>query len=1158
MMFYFYRIHLLVLCFFCFKANAVCDFAILPEIATTMLAEQQAVKSCYLIIKNQRKYGPFLLREEGDSYCNCMNDSSRGITRAAEKEVLSDISIKKQLDEIPSKIEKKQGEVLRNELLNTLSRMNRLDNFLKRGLLEESDLSDVRNCSLNNVLDFINTEKMNSTCQNMNLNNGKVFKDRLNIIFPEGLENFKKNISDMGNTLAKNVKGKNSCLTYQNYLEFSSPPNTNADLYNHFFDMDWRDFRNSMDKNIAIFNNTKESNIPDGKEFLYELGKKATKAIKSDSIFEMALRNEKFYKKVQDFIRKKTNKEDFDNSNVLDLLPNNAELIKELAVTSGGECSQVVKNSNKQKDSGLKMSLQKYLCYPKLPPLNQYSLENIVKKSDFNPYKKKEEVELITNMYSKKAICESDYKKSNNSDSYYSNTDEFISPLSEVDITSPDNFLKGYNDFSSMYCKYAPKACQDQKTAMEDSGCFSSLFMNNSVLMRFTHKCLNIYGRENLDSKYDIFDVFDTRVGDGELLNKLGMNAKLMDEKFKGNDCENWFDFALDLRKNTTDSIKINLLKTKNFKIPDKYNGKMFRFLISSEGKAELEKAGKLFPEYKLPNYIMRDAVASTIRSKNSPLFSDYFINGSAEDSEKLAAFSARSKSDNPGNGSLPELPVPSIHLAKDTKAVTTDKTSSSSLTSASFSGIPYSRKFDNKGPKIAYTESSSIAQTSSISSENKESSQSISSLEDLVSMPKSEMPTRLIASAAPAEKAPESPTVPQPKAEIAPEKKSKPQDLNIGLITQAPTTNHEISDFKFTLSSGGSTSSTSSDNSISSTQSADEYKKTEQIRQIKELQDKIDKVKEKIAEIKKFKEDDASSRFDDELAKISREKKRLTDEIARAKAESNDFRSHNDNLGSEDRFLDPRSASANPETDTRAFNNGYDRGEEFNQEKARNQIDDGSKNFDPEQVNKAKAVAAGGSGARDSEKNPGSSSSSVSLKGVRGGPGKERGGSGQNLGGDRDVGITDPETSIALKCGKGPILKCVFPNSYFTDEKLKNRLYTIIANLKLEGRKFQGLEKIRKSRSQMKVGENYKVTYYLYTYDLILNDKMREVTNEEREVIFKDIKKNRGDPAFKSKLIQYRKMTKIVPPKAILNDEEALSAIKRTITKEDYEALQD
>jgi hypothetical protein len=85
-----------------------------------------------------------------------------------------------------------------------------------------------------------------------------------------------------------------------------------------------------------------------------------------------------------------------------------------------------------------------------------------------------------------------------------------------------------------------------------------------------------------------------------------------------------------------------------------------------------------------------------------------------------------------------------------------------------------------------------------------------------------------------------------------------------------------------------------------------------------------------------------------------------------------------------------------------------------------------------------------------------------------------------------RRRGGNGSEEDVAVKCGTGPILKCIFPNSYFIDNEIKDRLYTTIHNLKLEGRMFQGLEKVRKAKKDMRMGDSNNVKYYLYTYDLV------------------------------------------------------------------------
>ncbi len=314
-----------------------------------------------------------------------------------------------------------------------------------------------------------------------------------------------------------------------------------------------------------------------------------------------------------------------------------------------------------------------------------------------------------------------------------------------------------------------------------------------------------------------------------------------------------------------------------------------------------------------------------------------------------------------------------------------------------------------------------------------------------------------------------------------------------------------------------------------------------------------------------------------DNLADLDKEKRDLENQLNNLRNKKGNNRNgsngivNNGNNNSNNKWNnDPWNNNFGNDNFNKPFNNGYGRGEEFNGEKSKQKVDDGSEEFDPENTKKtaggASPSSGGGSGGKGKAQGSGSGGGMTLSSEDGGDDDGAAGGGGKGKRKKKRRGSLTDDQELVAKCGTGSILKCVFPNSYFIDDDAKKddskkdvdsgRLYIIIANLKLEGRKFQTLEKVRKSKKEMRMGESNKAKYYLYTYDVVLDSERREVTNDERLEIFNEIKENRKNPTFKKKLVKYRQMTKVVPPKILLNDTEALEVINRTISTEEYEKL--
>ena len=431
---------------------------------------------------------------------------------------------------------------------------------------------------------------------------------------------------------------------------------------------------------------------------------------------------------------------------------------------------------------------------------------------------------------------------------------------------------------------------------------------------------------------------------------------------------------------------------------------------------------------------------------------------------------------------------------------------------------------------------------------------------------------------------APAPPAVVEEKKSMAPEIKTetKPVELTDNKESQLPSKDPVVkADDKKVIdkspvqltsnkSSGSNFSLISSSESQSQTQkrekdnSNDQYNPFEQAiaeRKKKDLEEKLKNVQSQMDELGK--NSNKSTGDSKELQDLMAKRKKLENDIAEAK---NANRNSNSNSGSQRNWNKNNGDGANsnmpwdnlnnPVTKNNTHND-YDKGHEFDAEKSRKELDDGSKNFDPEEVRKP-ASAAGGKIASEAAAKSKNIKAGMNLTNADGKAeeaedldsaflkGKKKGKKSGNF----------YQEELANKCGTGAVLKCVFPNSYFVDPEYSDLMYTTIANLKLEGRRFQTLEKVRPSKKSMKMGEKVVAKYYVNTYDLVLTDKNRGVTDEERDQIYKEIKENRKDLKFKKKLIQYRYMTKVGPSKMLLSDHEAKLTIEKSITPEEYEQL--
>jgi len=306
-------------------------------------------------------------------------------------------------------------------------------------------------------------------------------------------------------------------------------------------------------------------------------------------------------------------------------------------------------------------------------------------------------------------------------------------------------------------------------------------------------------------------------------------------------------------------------------------------------------------------------------------------------------------------------------------------------------------------------------------------------------------------------------------------------------------------------------------------------------------LQDRLDSLNKQISKNKATQEGEFVDRLQDE-------KKALENQIRSIKNNGRRIaNNYKDNSGQQfNNNSDNSHIFNNPYTPPINNNSGYNRGEEFNGEKAQNKLDDGSEAFDPENTNTASASNAKGKGkdgkiALSSDKGAGSSASKLNSNGSDS--------SLENL-----DGIS---RAVGEKCGFGAVVKCIFQHSIFYDPDDPDRFHFMIANLRLEGRKFYTLMKVRKSKKELKNGEVFKPKYYLVTHDVIDPDTNKQIDDEKRESLFLSIKTKRKDPKFRNELFKIRNFTKAVPPQKLLTDDEANGIRKRLMDNKEVEALE-
>lgn len=1080
----------------------------LPSAIDTFLKEPEIVQKCNATIDDKNNLGPVISANEASEYCSCMTAKNLVLTKQAQEDIKPDIQERNLLGEMTKKLEQKEGAVLRNEILNTLKRLNNYDNLLKRGLINDSDISKIKNCSLSNLLP--NKDSYNSqTCENFKGQDNDLFNSRLKAVFPEGIEPFKSKLSDVGNTLAKNVKGDGSCLTYQNYLEVSNPIHTNGNYLSLRQNVDWKNYRSSIEKNIVSYTGSHNEN---------SMGKRSLDFIKGDPIFNMALHDEKFYATLSNFIKENSK---LDPSLLTEKIASSDVILKELLNAEGRRCES--------DNGGMKANIKNFLCSPRLSPPSRFTLKEMIDETKKKPEVKARGLKIdFSDIIKKKAICDSNYKSMKEQNKNYSSVDEFTSPLSELDTVldsdgKNNNFLKDYKTFSANYCKYLNEDCKDNQKAKKNNSCKFSTSRNMQVITNQSRNCLKMLGNENLN-----LDIFLTRVANpSDKLSDIFPPA--MDHKFKNTECENWEENVTRLRHNTPSFIASRL----SIKIPEEFKGDILAYINSEKGKGVLKKA---FDDNKgneanlrALRSLLKDDVNTKYNknAKYTSLFGDYFANGTSEDVAKLKDFE--------------KMGPTSIDEGNPSDAK-----------------IPYTRKAGSAGPKVSESET----ETGNGKKSSDSPGEVVTTLDDLL--------PKVIAGSEGNKSLPEASPVAQSDSSVGETKKKEKFNYNelaknVAAGSGTGGNSKAVTTSSFTLTSSSSSSSSGKSNAIKEKRENSDYEnKTRDLEnQVSQLKNRANSLQ---GDIESSSNSSSSNSYNEEKDRLTKELNSLQNEKKSSSSNysnnsgRSDYGSNNFNRGNNN-YNNAIGNSNNSNSDSSAApNNGYARGQEFEKERAKNKLDDGSAEFDPSKDKKDRAVASGGASGAKSAK--AAKNGAPTLDGAAGGDGEDEsnGGAAGNGKKKRKGGAAGGNSDVIQKCGADSEMRCIFPNSYFVDEEIKTRLYTTIHNLKLEGRKFQGLEKFKRSRRSLKAGESPKAQYYLYTYDLVIDDngQKREVTNEEREKIYKEIKENRDDKRFKKKLLKYQQMTKQVGAKVLLGDADALNAIKKSITKDEYEDLQD
>lgn len=502
-----------------------------------------------------------------------------------------------------------------------------------------------------------------------------------------------------------------------------------------------------------------------------------------------------------------------------------------------------------------------------------------------------------------------------------------------------------------------------------------------------------------------------------------------------------------------------------------------------------------------------------TTSAKNSSYFANYFALGATEDEAKIASFRSSDQSVNGRN-------LPDARARAQIDNGNSSGSSSSGTNTGSGPGFYERKSFDE--PVVVIPPpggNKGLVQENPV---------------------ETKPPTTPVASLPPS-KEPAAPI----KSQVKEEKIEIPSN-NTPSVPNSPIGNY--SGFSLSSNSSSKKRPTDSQNGLS------------------DLEDQRDDLENRINKLNDQLNNFDQSKNNSELADLKDQKRKLEGELNNMRNNNGNSSGRNSisNNGFKNNFSNDWNNSwngSNSNSFNRPFNNGYNRGEEFLGEQSKNKLDDGSEAFDPENAKTAaRSPESMGSGSAADKGKGGAGGGSVSLAQGAGGGDEDGSMPGLNSKSKRKnkrSPASNGDQELLAKCGTGPVVKCIFPNSYFSDDESKNRLYITIANLRLEGKKFQTLEKVRKSKKEMRPGESSKAKYYLYTYDVFFDNGKKQITDQEREELYTMMKEKRKDPTFRKKLMVIRYLTQAVPPKKLLTDNEAMDAINRTITPEEYEQLQ-
>lgn len=452
----------------------------IKEVAKKEDCEAELKKIRFNSIEGQRK----------NDYCSCIENSKLSLYARNLGTIKADPSYIESKKKAEKELAKNYAKALRGKIFGIVSRSFKLDNLAKRGFLTNNIARDKENkCQIDKVLEgmesFKSYEDKFSSCEGKSA----VFNERKQMLFPEGYEVFLNNLKDVSNSVAKGVRTEGSCLTYQNYLELNSTIPTNSEGVKILGTASsWEDFKAKIAKEMDTFdrykkrlnavrntsNNLEVAEKISGFSGIENRGRDIYRLVKSNPSFELALRDKKYFEKMQaqfnmfennasngGFVggEPRASADDFFKDKANDLMkPHLEACYSESKKTNSGEMG-----GGGTSTLGLNQTIAKFLCDENLPSTRPETIEDSLSSS----LKGLNSSELIGKVLSSDLVCTN--KKSFKAE-LLSDIDPLLSVDSDLDINS-ENYLKDYKDFSASFCKLISPDCSDPQKAKKNPKC---------------------------------------------------------------------------------------------------------------------------------------------------------------------------------------------------------------------------------------------------------------------------------------------------------------------------------------------------------------------------------------------------------------------------------------------------------------------------------------------------------------------------------------------------------------------------------------------------------------------------------------------------------------------------------------------------------------